>query len=90
MTKLTDGERLVALETKMDTVLDNQKTQTGKFDDLNNKLEALLPTYATREEVEKLKQRNTLQVWITGSLSAVFGSILTFLVMFFVTNIGKQ
>jgi hypothetical protein len=88
-TTYNEGERLVALETKMDTVLDNQRTQTDKFDTLNNKLEALLPTYATKSDVEKLKTRNTVQTWITGSLSAILGSVLTFLVMYFITNISK-
>lgn len=85
----TDGERLVKLETKMDTVLNNQETQTSKFDELNKKLIELLPTYATKEDLEGLKRKSSLQVWITGSLSAILGSIMTFLVMFFVTTISK-
>lgn len=88
-TNYNDGERLVALETKMDTVLENLKAQTDKFDTMNSKLEILLPTYATKEDVEKLKARNTVQTWVTGSLSAILGSVLTFLVMYFVTTIGQ-
>lgn len=84
-----DGERLVALETKMDTVLDNQKAQTENFDRLNNKLDLLLPTYATKQDIEKLKTRNTVQTWVTGTLSAILGSVLTFLVLYFITNISK-
>jgi hypothetical protein len=90
MSKLTDGERLVALETKMDSVLDNQKTQADKFDTLNSKLDGLLPTYATKQDVEKLKNRNTVQTWVTGSLSAILGSVLTFLVLYFVTSISSK
>ena len=101
MAQLTDGERLVALETKMDTVLDNQKTSNDKFDSLILKLETLLPTYATIEyveklkvenqkEVEKLKRKNTTVVWLAGTLSASFGVLLTFLITFFLQNIGGQ
>lgn len=89
MKNLNDGERLVALETKMDTVLENQKTQSGEFKELNSKLDNLLPTYATKDDVEKLKTRNTIQTWVTGSLSAILGSVLTFLIMYFLTDIGK-
>lgn len=87
-TNYNDGERLVALETKMDTVLDNQRTQSSEFKELNNKLDNLLPTYATKDDIEKLKAKNTIQTWVTGSLSAILGSVLTFLVMYFVTDIG--
>jgi len=89
MPNYNDGERLVALETKMDTVLENQKTQSSEFKDLNGKLDKLLPTYATKSDVEKLRTRNAVQVWVTGSLSAILGSVLTFLVIFFFTNVGK-
>lgn len=84
----TEGERLVALETKMDIVIDNQKIQSQNFVNLNTKLDALLPTYATIEQLEAMKRRNTLLVWITGSFSAAFGSVLTFLIVFFLQNIG--
>lgn len=80
MDKLTEGERLVALETKMNTVLDNQKTQADEFKTLNNTLSNLLPTYATKAELEILKKRNALQTWLVGTLSAGFGVIMTILI----------
>lgn len=40
-------------------------------------------------KIDKLKQRSALQVWITGSLSAVLGSVLTFLVVYFLNNVAK-
>jgi len=83
MSKLTDGERLVALETKMDIVLDTQNK-------MNDKLDKLLPTYATKADLEKMKRRNTWIVWATGSLSAAFGVLLTFLITFFLQNIGGK
>lgn len=77
--KLTEGERLVALETKMDTVLKNQENQAGDFKTLNNSLNALLPTYATKADLEVLKKRSALQTWLVGTLSAGFGAILAIL-----------
>lgn len=39
--------------------------------------------------IGKMQQRSNVQVWITGSLSAVLGSILTFLVVYFLNNVGR-
>lgn len=80
MTKQTTDERLAVLETKMDTVIEQQK-------DMNEKIGQLLPAFATKTEIENLKKeieeakkKNALYTWLTGSLAAVFGSILTILV----------
>lgn len=70
----------MALETKMNLVLDNQKVQAGDFKELNGKLDLLLPTYATKTEFEAFKKRNSLQTWLVGTLSAVFGVVLTVLI----------
>lgn len=80
MDKLTEGERLIALETKMNTVLDNQKAQANDFKELSKTLGDLLPSYATRAELEMLKKRNTLQTWLVGTLSAGFGVVMTVLI----------
>lgn len=70
----------MALETKMDTVLDNQKTQTADFKTLNNNLNLLLPTYATKVDLEVLKKKSVLQTWLVGTLSAGFGAIMVILI----------
>lgn len=80
MNNLTEGERLIALETKVDTMLKNQEKQSGDFGKLNDNLNALLPTYATKAELEALKKRNTLQTWLVGTLSAGFGVVMTILI----------
>lgn len=90
MVKVNDGERMAVLETKMDALAKGQEKQSEKFDTLNSKLDELLPTYATKVDIESLKKRNTLQTWLTGTFSAIFGSVLTFLVMYFVTTIGGR
>ena len=87
--KLTDGERLVKLETQVSAVLNGIEDIKRENKEFRDKLEPLLPTYATKEEIESLKKKNTLQVWLTGTLSAGFGSILTFLIIYFISNIGK-
>lgn len=38
--------------------------------------------------INALRQKSTLQTWLTGSLSAVLGSVLTFLVVYFLTHTG--
>lgn len=87
--KLTNGERLVKLETQVGEILNGINDIKSENKEFREKLEPLLPTYATKAEIEVLKKKNTLQVWLTGSLSAGFGSILTFLIIYFVSNIGK-
>lgn len=86
MDKLTEGERLVALETKMDTVLKNQEVQSGDFKLLNNNLNLLLPTYATKVDLEVLKKKSALQIWLVGTLSAAFGAILTILIQSYLSK----
>ena len=35
------------------------------------------------------KQKSSLQTWLTGSLSAILGSTMTFLLVYFLTNIKR-
>lgn len=35
------------------------------------------------------KQKSILQTWLTGSLSAILGSTMTFLLVYFLTNIKR-
>lgn len=89
MANLTNGERLVKLETQVGEILNGINDIKSENKEFRDKLEPLLPTYVTKAEIEVLRKKNTLQVWLTGSLSAGFGSILTFLIIYFVSNIGK-
>jgi hypothetical protein len=86
MDKLTEGERLVALETKMDTVLANQSRQADDFKVLNNNLNLLLPTYATKADFEALKKRSAFQTWLVGTLSAGFGAVLAILIQSYLSK----
>lgn len=87
----TELERLVAVETKMDTALEGIK-------DLQHKFDSFMPTVIThtqfseykeaqaielaelKKEMLRTKLKNTITVWITGTLSAIFGVVMTILV----------
>lgn len=38
--------------------------------------------------INTMKRKSNLQTWLTGSLSAVLGSTLTFLTVYFFTHLG--
>lgn len=87
-------ERLAVLETKVDTILEEQ----GK---MNLKLDILLPSFVTRDEFEKkqkelekdiesARRKSGFQVWVTGTLSAIFGVLLALLLGYFISNISKD
>lgn len=82
MTNKTEGERLVALETKMDIVIDQQKAT-------NDKLDTLLPTFVTQPDFEKALSDMRRRTWVQNTLSAILGVVLTLLLTFFFANITK-
>jgi len=93
----TELERLVAVETKMDTVIEGVK-------DLQHKFDQMLPTIVNhtqfsefkeataielaemKKEFEKVKLKNSVTVAITGVLSAVLGAIMAILVQSYFTK----
>lgn len=81
---VTELERLVVVETKLDALIKVQADMSGKMD-------TLLSNYVPRSEhekdlaelrldIEKARARSTLQVWLTGTFAALFGVIMTILV----------
>ena len=96
----TDGERLVKLEVKVENI---EKLVTGmdsKLDNIikeqsdarmNNVTRGELDAEIKRLEqaVEGTKKRSATQIFITGSLAALFGSILTLLLSYFIQTIGR-
>lgn len=93
----TELERLVAVETKVDTVIEGVK-------DLQHKFDQMLPTVVNhsqfsefkestaielaelKKEFEKVKLKNSVTVAITGILSAVLGAIMAILVQAYFTK----
>lgn len=91
--RLTEQERLAVVETKIDTVLQQQES-------ISKKLDVLLPTFATKLELEEakkdhdkqiaeVKRKHTYQIWLVGTLSALFGGVMTLLLAFFFNNVGR-
>jgi len=96
----TDGERLVKLEVKVENI---EKLVTGmdsKLDDILKEQSDVRVNNVTRGEldaeikrleraVEGTKKRSATQIFITGSLAALFGSILTLLLSYFIQTVGR-
>ena len=94
MTTPTESERLYVVETKIDTVLTAVEKTNTKIDELSTSLaryatrleleEAIIDRNTQIAELKKadaeLAKRHALQVWVTGSLSAMFGAILAILI----------
>lgn len=100
MTRLTETERLVAVETNLQNL--TSAVQGGFADTkesiqrLNEKIEQLTPTLVTetrhaedmaalRKEITEIKAKR----WIQNTLSAILGSVLALLIAFFINNIGR-
>ena len=77
------------LEKRFDTFTPTNVMEL-RFKEIDTKLAELTAKDKELElSISRLKQRSALQVWITGTLSAVVGAILTFLVVFFLNNVGR-
>ena len=93
MTRPTESERLYVVETKLDTVLSAVEKTNTKIDDLSTSLVRYATKVELEESIadrnteiaalkladEKLGKRHALQVWLTGTLSAIFGAVMTIL-----------
>lgn len=88
------------LEVKVENIESLVKKMDGKLDDIlkeqgnvrlqnvtRTELEAELE--ALRIDIKDSKKKNAFQVFITGSLAALFGSILTLLISYFIQTIGR-
>jgi len=96
----TDGERLVKLEVKVENI---EKLVTGmdsKLDSILKEQSDVRVNNVTRTELdnevrvikvmfEASQKRNATQIFITGSLAALFGSILTLLLSYFIQTVGR-
>lgn len=99
MTTKTDGERLERVETNLEnlTTLVKETNENVKSIQLAQqearvsnvtRVEMESALTMVRSEVKESRRKNSLQVWLTGSLSALFGSVLTLLIAFFISNIA--
>lgn len=97
MSEVKDQERLAVLETKVDSIIDSQKSITTKLDmliptlvtqsQLNEKTAALNAEIAALKlELSTTKRRSALQTWLTGTLSAALGALLAVLIQGYFTR----
>ena len=77
-------ERLVAVETKLDMLIESNK-------EVAQSLKSLQSDYVRKREyeadlaevnikIENTKRKSAIQVWLTSTLAALFGVIMTILV----------
>lgn len=94
---LTNGERLVCLETKVDAIINTQNATNADLKALVKVVNELLPTYITRAELKthsdedealiaNLRKANKLQIWLTGIMGTGFGAIMMYLLTFYLEN----
>lgn len=87
MTAKTELERLVAVETKIDMLLESNRELISAF----KNMQAEQSTYIQRahheadilaleNKIEQSKRRSAMQTWLTGTLAALFGVIMTILI----------
>lgn len=84
MTKLSEGERLVVVETKLDIVIEQQKELIQEVKSLASTA-VPRPEYeetvqSLRVDIENAKKRSAITTWLTSTLAAIFGVIMTILV----------
>ena len=96
MTRLNDGERLVKVETQLTQVLQGITEIKSDNKEFRDRLDLLLPTFATHEDLtqskaELLKEINEIKAsrWVQNTLSAILGSVLTLLIGYALANIFK-
>lgn len=100
MTKLTETERLVAVETNLanltKTVEEGFKELKDSIKGVNERFDRLTPTLVTeakhtediadlRKEINEIKGKR----WVQNTLSAIFGSVMALLVAYFISNVGR-
>ncbi len=93
MTSKTELERLVAVETKIDMLLESNKELITAF----KNMQAQQTTYiqkaqhdadilALETKIERVKQKSAVQTWLTGTLAALFGVIMTILIQSYLSH----
>ena len=83
-------ERLVAVETKLETVIEQGKELKGLLTDVLTsyvpRSEYELEMTALRKDIAETRKRSALINWLTGTLSAVFGVVMTILITAYFNN----
>ena len=91
---------MVKLEVKVENIQKLVTGMDGKLDNIIKEQNDARMNNVTRgeldaelkqleEAVEVTKKRSATQIFITGSLAALFGSILTLLLSYFIQTVGR-
>ena len=77
-------ERLVAVETKLDMLIESNKEVAKSLKSLQSdyvrKREYEADLADVKLKIENTRQKSALHVWLTSTLAAVFGIVMTLLV----------
>ena len=77
MTK-PDGERIATLETKMNDLADKLNEVSADVKEIKD---ILINSYVTKEEFARLERSSNFWKFLSPTLAAVAGSIMTFLII---------
>ena len=95
MSKQTNEERLVVLETKLDAVSEQIRAIDRKLEMMNANFVSRTKHEDDLKDLQGAISRNTKEIerqdrkrWIQNTLAAVFGAVLSLLVAYFVSSIG--
>lgn len=88
MTKLTQTERMVRLETLMTQALNEIKSLSDKVERMS---ESYVPIHKHEEDIGEIRQE-LLEIksrrWVQNTLSAILGAVLSLLVAYFISTVG--
>jgi uncharacterized protein YicC (UPF0701 family) len=96
--KVENIEKMVtSMDTKLDNILqeqNNARIKTVSRQELEGEIRRLelafeMSTKETKADIKETKRKNSFTVFITGSLAALFGSVMTLLLSYFIQNIGN-
>lgn len=87
MTTQTMESRMAIVETKLDMLLESNKEMLEALKSMQSqqatyvrKAQYEADILALENKIEQSKRRSALQTWLTGTLAALFGVIMTILI----------
>lgn len=89
MAQLTNSERLVKLETLMTQVLTEIKEMRTEMKTTSSLFVSVDKYVEDMEEIRTELAEINSKRWVHNTLSAILGAILTLLLSYFITNVGK-
>lgn len=95
MTRQSNEERLVVLETKIDAITEQLKNIDHKLELMQKSFVSFPKHQDDMRDVKDAIERNSKQIermqrlrWIQNTMAAAFGALLSLLIAYFINNIG--